>query len=238
MIDIKEFYILGEPIDTEIGKCHFIKVKEYPDYFMDLQVVALTKNHIISKYSELNKDNSLDEFINELNKVDLYDIAIGIPDIAISYKRLFNKVFQEEDIFQFITKHTFDSYRKLILTMSCLKEEIVNPNPEIQRALERSRRVKSKDGEKLEFADIVTSIVGYNGLTYDDIKKFTLYQFYMTYYRIAQFKNYDTSTLFATVAADKVNIESWSKHINLFEDEKHSMSYGEFTNSISSVVEE
>jgi hypothetical protein len=44
MMDIKEFYILGLPIETEIGKCHFLKVKEYPDYFMDLQIVSMTKD--------------------------------------------------------------------------------------------------------------------------------------------------------------------------------------------------
>ncbi|TCJ01084.1 hypothetical protein [Cytobacillus praedii] len=238
MMNLQEFYILGEPIETELGECNFLTVKEYPNYFMDLQVVALTKNHIIGKYSDLNKDGSLKEFIDELHKVELYDIAVGIPDITISYIRLFNKLFRGEEVFQSVTKHTFDYYRRLVMTMNGLKEEIINPNPEIQRAIERSKRVKSQEGEKLEFADMVTSIVGYNGLTYDNIKDFTLYQFYMTYYRIAHIKNYDTSTLFATVAADKVKIDSWSKHINLFEDEDHTMSYNEFTNSIGKVVNE
>lgn len=237
MLDIKEFYILGLPIETEIGNCHFLKVKEYPDHFFDLQVVALTKNHIISKYNDLNKDGFLNEFIEELHKVDLFEIVIGIPEIRQSYIKLFEKVFND-NAFERVDKENFTYFRNLVMTMNCLKEEKVNPNPEIQRAIERSRRVKSREGEKLEFADIVTSVVGHNGLTYDAINNFTIFQLYMTYYRIAQFKNYDTSTLFATVAADKVKIDSWSKHINLFEEEKHVLSHDEFKKTIGSAVSE
>jgi hypothetical protein len=238
MMDIKEFYILGLPVETPIGSCNFLKVKEYPDYFMDLQILAMTKNHIVGKYIEINKDGSLDELVEELQNVDLFEIVFGIPEIRDSYSRLFTKLFNDENAFANLTNENFAYYRKLIMTMSCMKEEIINPNPEIQRAIERSKRVKSREGDKLEFSDIVTSVVGHNGLTYDAINEFSVYQLYMTYYRIAQFKNYDTSTLFATVSSEKVNIESWSKHINLFEEEKHFMDYREFKNKTGSVLSE
>lgn len=238
MMDIKEFYILGLPIQTEIGNCHFIKVREYPDYFMDLQVVALTKNQIISKYHEINKDKSLNEFIEELNRASLYEIAIGIPDVRESYFNVFSKVFNDESIIEKLDEQTFSYYRKLIMQMNVLKEEEVNPNPEIQRALERSKRVKANEGEKFEFADIVSSVVGFNGLSYLDINEFTVYQLYMTYHRIAQIKNYDTSTLFATVSADKVKIDNWSKHINLYEEEKHAIAHEKFKQTTGSVFDE
>ncbi|WP_080845557.1 hypothetical protein [Cytobacillus gottheilii] len=236
MMDMKEFYILGLPVDTPIGHCTFLKVKDYPDYFMPLQIVGLTKNHIVSKYSELNKDGSLDEFMVELRNSDMFEIAMGIPEIHEAYLKLFIKLFNDENILLEVTKENFDYYRKLVMTMNCLKEEVINPNPEIQAAIERSRRVKSQEGEKLEFSDIVTSVVGYNGLTYSDINEFSLYQLYMTYYRIAQFKNYDTTTLFATVSADKIKIDSWSKHINLYEDEKYAITQDEFNNAIGTTV--
>lgn len=238
MMDVKEFYILGLPVETPIGNCSFIKVKDYPDYFMDLQIVALTKNHLISKYTELNKDGSITEFVDALHKASLYEIATGIPEVNSAYVKLFGKVFNDKQILVDINEENFSYYRNLVLTMNCIKEEIINPNPEIQKAIERSRRVKSREGEKIEFADIVTSVVGYNGLTYENINDFSIYQLYMTYYRIAQFKNYDTSTLFATVSSEKIDIDSWSKHINLFEEEKHFVSHDEFKKKTGSVFEE
>lgn len=236
MINIKDFYTTGLPIDTEIGKCEFLKVKDYPDLFMDLQTIGMSKLQIIHKHMEINKDGSITEFINELNKHSLYEIMISIPQLTQAYYKVFIKVFGDEETVGDIHEKNFDNIRNLIMDMNCIKEEKINPNPEIQRAIERSRRVKALDGEKLTFADMSSSIVAYSGKSYNDLNEMTIYQFHMTYHRIAQIKNYDTSTLFATVSADNINIESWSKHIDLFAEEKHAMSENEFKRNIGSSV--
>lgn len=236
MLNIPEFYILGNPIETELGLCEFIKVGEFPDFFGDLQLMSMSKLEIISKYSSINKNGELDEFIDELNKFDLFDIVFQLPEFKNSYIKILIKVFGNEEILNHINEENFYSVRSLILAMNCQKEEKINPNPEIQRAIERSRRVKSQEGEKLAFSDIITSIVGFNGLTYKDINEMTIYQMYMTYYRIAHIKGYDTSTLFATVSSD-VKVESWSKHIDLFEEENHTVEHDKFTKTTGSILE-
>jgi hypothetical protein len=238
MKDIKEFYILGLPIDTEIGQCEFIKVKEYPDYFADLQIMSLNKLHIIYKYHEINKNHEFDDVIKELEKLTLFEIVTGIPEIQMAYYRVFLKVFDNEEALYKINNQNFDYYRKLIMDMNCVKEEVINPNPEIQRFIEKSKRVKQQESEPLTFADIVSSVVGYNGLSYRDINEMTVYQLYMTFHRIAQIKGYDTSTLFATVSTEKIKIESWCKHINLFEEEKHAIEYNTFKQTTGSIVNE
>lgn len=235
MKDIKEFYILGNPIETEIGKCEFLKVKEYPDYFFDLQNLSMSKDEIIYQYNAINKTGELTELIDELKKVSLYEIVTHIPNFKQSYYRLFSKVFETEENIKLINNDNFPYVRKLIMGMNFQKEDLINPNPEIQRAIERSRRVKSQEQGQLKFADIVSSVVGFNGLSYKDINEFTIYQLYMTYFRIAQIKNYDTTTLFATVSSEKIKIESWSKHIDPFEEEKHFVSQSEFKKSVGSV---
>jgi hypothetical protein len=237
MMNIKEFYILGLPIETDIGECHFIKVKDYPDFCMDLQVMSMTKDHLINKYNEVNKNNALVEFIEEMKKHDLFELAFTIPELQDSYFRVFTKVFNNPEVILKLTHENFPYFRKLIMEMNGIKEEIINPNPEIQRAIERSKRVKAKEGDKLAFHDIITSLVGFNGLTYENINDFTIYQMYMTYYRIAQIKNYDTSTLFATVS-DKVIVDSWSKHIDMFEEEKHFVEHEKFKKTTGSVFNE
>jgi hypothetical protein len=238
MKDIKEFYILGLPIDTDIGQCEFIKVKEYPDYFADLQIMSLNKLHIIYKYHEINKNHEFDDVIKELEKLTLFEIVTGIPEIQMAYYRVFLKVFGNEEALYKINNQNFDYYRKLIMDMNCVKEEVINPNPEIQRFIEKSKRVKQQESEPLTFADIVSSVVGYNGLSYRDINEMTVYQLYMTFHRIAQIKGYDTSTLFATVSTEKIKIESWCKHINLFEEEKHAIEYNTFKQTTGSIVNE
>ena len=81
----------------------------------------------------------------------------------------------------------------------------------------KSKKFKS---EGIEFEDIVSSVAVYTGYTYEQINELTLYQFYTTFQRIGAFKSYDTNTLFATVSTEKINIESWCKHIDLFENEE------------------
>lgn len=237
MINEKSFYILGEPIDTEIGECNFLKVIDYPDYFMELNIMSLSKNHLINKYNQLiekDKDPSLIAFVKEMEKFNLFDLVASIPELQQAYIRIFAKVFNSEEILYKINEANFDFIRKLILDMNVAKEEVINPNPEIQRAIERSRRVKSSDGDKVDFCDIVTCLVGDKGFTYDEVNEFTIYQLYMTYHRIAQIKNYNTSTLFATVA-EKVKIDSWSKHIDLFAEENHAITKEEFEKSAGSL---
>lgn len=238
MKDIKEFYILGHPIETEIGLCHFLRVGDYPEYFYDLQMVSMSKQHIIYKYQTVNKKGELTDHINNLSNLNLFDIVLKTPELSQSYIRIFSKVFQDESVLAKITNDNFEYIRSLILKMNGVKEEVINPNPEIQRAIERSKRVKSQaNGDRVEFADIITSIVGVNGLSFMDINNFTIYQLYMTYQRIAQIKNYDTSTLFATVSSEKINIESWSKHIDLFAEEKHFFTEQEFKKNTGSVFD-
>lgn len=235
MKDIPEFYILGLPIETEIGLVDFIKVKEYPDYYQELYLFSMSKEELIYRLNEVNKNGSLNELIELIKPLSLFQISTILPDLTNAYYKIFTRVFNSEDSLSKINESNFDYYRKLIMRMNVLKEEKINPNPEIQRAIERSKRLKNAEGDRITFADIVSSVVGYNGLSYKDINEFTLYQLYMTYYRIANIKNYDTSTLFATVSAEKINIESWSKHIDLFEEEQHAFTAEQFDKKVKSV---
>lgn len=236
--NIEEFYVLGIPIKTDLGDCHFLKVKDYPNFFMDLQILSLSKWHVLSEYRKVNKDPEFEKILDEMEKLDLFYLVTSVPELLNSYTKIFEKVYREKDAFYSIeSAESFDFHRELIMRMNVVKEEKVNPNPEIQKAIERSQRLKNQNAEKLTFADIVTSIVGYNGLSYSDINEFTIYQLYMTYYRIAQLKNYDTTTLFATVSTEKVEIEDWSKNIDLFEEEEHFVSKKEFDRTVGSVLD-
>ena len=236
MKNLEEFYILGLPIETEIGECKFIKVKDYPNVAQDLSVVSLSKDHIINLLCTKQSKERCKEIMDAMGNSTLFEVMCTIQDIKESYVNVLMRVFNEDSL-EFINEKNFDFYRNLVLKMNCQKEEKINPNPEIQRAIERSRRVKASESEPLTFSSVVTSIVGYNGLTYEDINEFTIYQLYMTFYRISQFKNYDTSTLFATVAPPKSKIESWSKHINMFEEEKHFVDHNQFKKTTGSAFE-
>lgn len=234
MEDNKEFYILGLPIKTAIGECQFLKVKDYPDFYMHLQIVSMSKDHILNTYHKANKNGELDGLIGAMKDMPLIELIRALDEFKKAYAELFIKLFGNEDILENLTNDNFPSIRKMILDMNCVKEEKINPNPEIQAAIERSIRVKNQSGENLGFQDIVSSIVGFNGLTYPDLNEMTIYQLYMTFQRISQIKGYDTSTLFATVSPS-ADITSWCKPIDLLAEETHGMTRQEFDKKSDSI---
>ncbi|MEK4907336.1 hypothetical protein [Niallia sp. FSL M8-0099] len=238
MKNFQEFYILGLPIETEIGLCNFIKVKDYPDFILDLQIISMNKNKVIHDYSVSNKKGELNDFIIKLSEMDFFDIVLGIAELREAYVNVFTKVFNDESVLSKITPDNFEYYRNLVLNMQCIKEEIINPNPEIQRAIERSKRVKAQESSQLTFADMVSSVVVGTGIDYEQINNWSIYKLHMTFQRIAVFQNYDTSTLFATVSSEKMKIESWSTHIDLFEEENHFVTQEQFNKSTGSAFRE
>lgn len=231
MQNFKEFYILGLPIQTPIGDAHFVKIKQLPDFSLYQNIITVNKDKIVAMYKQQDTyEDAIDYFINHMS---LYQWIIKVPEFKELYSQLFKFIFKE-DVFDKVDDSNFDYLRQLIMDMNCIKEEKINPNPEIQAWIDKSKKFK-QNGEKITFEDIMTSVAVGTGYTYPYINNMTIYQFNLTFQRIGAFKQYDTSTLFSTVSSEKINIESWCKNINLNEEEKHGMSRDEFNSLKGSV---
>lgn len=216
-MNIKEFYILGHPINTRIGDLHFITVEEYPLFLMHSSYLTLDKDEFMGHIKKVYQDEGL---IKYLDSFSLFELIIKFPDLGLyaGFKGLFALCFKA-DVFDLIENETeFEEYRELIKKINMVKHEKPNPNPEIEK-FNRMRRMiqQSKNGENT-FESMVTSVWTYLG---ERPFNMTLYQFYQVFGRISQFKSYDTSTLFATVSSE-AKIEPWYKAIN-FDEEKHTM---------------
>lgn len=233
----EDFFILGQPVETRIGDCHFLKVKDYPKLSIDLQIVSMTKTHFIHAFrSEDKNDEENKRLIEHLEELSLLQIIVNyLDDVLESYIRVFNHFFNYEGALNRVeSEEEFESLRQLILKLSCIKEEKINPNPEIQAAIERSRQAKSINSENITFTTIASSVSSLSGKSYLEINEMTLYQLYLDFYRLMYKFSYDTTTLFATVG--EIDVESWSKEIDIFEDEKHAIEMSKL-NSIAKQIE-
>ena len=224
MKNVLDFYVLGLPIETRVGNLSFIKVKDYPDCHENLNAIRMTKDHIVKIFY----DNGMaKEDLDVLTKLSLFEMVQKIDDIRGFYVKMFELICDTEIDVDMLDEELFTEIRTIILNMCVIKEEKINPNPEIQAWIEKSKNFKADTSGTLDFADIVTSVAIGGGYSYEQINDLTIYQLYMSFYRIAQFKNYDTTTLFATVA-EKVDIDSWNKNIDMLKEETHGMSKEEF----------
>lgn len=231
-------YIFGRDVLTSAGYLSPIKVEEYETYSPSLSMMAMDKTYIVYSYLTLPKSPEVDEVISHLVDMDLYEIVQGIPNFMSAYETVYEKVFLDKKDIDNIAYENFDEVRKTILEMNCLSEESAMINLDksarsyldirVQKAVERSKRVKANESsgeDSPELEDIITSVVVGAGKSFEEISNWTMYQLYASFNRFAQIKTYESSTLFATVASD-VNIESWSKRLNLFAKDSHSIKDG------------
>lgn len=237
-MDEKDFYVFGDPVITEFGEIKFLTYVEYLRNLPHLSAMSQNVLHIYYEYKNYYDKLKLDdeakiqveEFLSSLKKESLFNIVNSRDDLRESYKKIFDIVIENDEIVNYILNDegSFMRFRKLILDMNMMTESLVNENPEIQKGIERSRRVKqAANKEKQSFHDIVSCITVGAGILPNDVGKMTVLQVYSTYYRISRFQNYSTSTLFATVA-EKVEVESWAAHIDLWEKEKDGIEKSEF----------
>lgn len=233
----RELFILGEPIETQFGQVRFLTYVEYLKHLADLTLISYNILHIYNQYKaesiNLNPEERK-EFLNsleEFKKISIHEYVVNDDHLKKTYTELFKLVLDEENhdrIPQIIGEEDmFMGMRQLVMDMNFITEDPVSDNPEIQEYYDERKKQKQRESGKQSVSDIVTSIVAGSANSFDDVRKWTVIQLYSIYYRIAAFKGFDTSTLFATVSND-VKIESWSKNIDLFEKEELGIKYDEF----------
>lgn len=243
-MDNKDFYIFGKPIETKFGKVRFLTYIEYLENLGELSIMSFNTLHYYHQYRKYfnngkhnqNEQQEIDNFLESIKKEKLYNIIISNEQNIEPYIKIFSLVLENKEYINeiFKSEEDFLSIRKLVLDMQMIQEEEVSENPEIQEYIDASKEQKSMNAEKQTFSDIVSSIVVGAGIPFDVIGNMTVLQVYATYYRIAQFRNYDTSTLFATVSSE-VSIDAWNKNIDLFKEEKAGMKMSEFKKKYGSL---
>ena len=227
----RDYYIFGYPIDTAIGKCYPLLVKDIPEYFSDLSLMSLNRYQIVDDLMKNNPPH-LHHELSTLYQESLFNLYKNLPFLHEPYNKVFRKVFDNESIIDFINEGTFNKIRTLVIEMNGRPEEPEVGNPELRMFDEWGKQAKASD-EPVSIEDILSSVAFEKKITYSQLFEYPLYQLFSTYARIAKSKSHMMTTLFATVA--KVNIEEWNGHIDLFKHDDNSMSKSVFTDKTTEI---
>lgn len=232
-MDNRDFYIFGKPIKTKFGKVRFLTYREYLENISELTLMTQNVLHLYYLYKNQikNIDEQTKEVLENFKKSDLLSIILQDQSMLFSYLKIFQMIITLNEGIEYTDiikdKEGFLQIRQLIMDMNLLNEEEVSPNEEIQKGIEARKKVMNIKSEKQSFTDIVTSIVASTSNSFEDVCDMTVYQVYAIYARIGAIFNYQTTSLFATVA--KVDIEPWNKHLDLFaKDNDGTISRDEF----------
>lgn len=239
----KNIFIFGETVQTRFGLVRFLTYREFLSYTNEISLISQNTLHIYYNFkNQIGKhaDTETVDALKELKKSELLEIVLSTQQLLNAYLKIFQLVFDGNEDMQltqlFDSNENFHFIRSLIMDMNVVTEDKVSENEEIQRAIERSRRVKQQDSQEQTFVDIVTSIVASTSNSFEDVCRMNVFQVYAVYARVGAIYNYQTSTLFATVA-EKVNIESWNKHIDLFKKEDDVISKNEFDKKFGGLLQ-
>lgn len=213
----KELWILENPVETEIGSCKFIKVKDYEKLLLFSSVLQIDKQKSI----QFIKDNyntmpEIDQVVESLNALPFIQIIKEVKWLGLydGYKALFDFCFEtnkspEENIGVFDLIKSDDElkfYVDLIKEMNCIEFEKENPNPELAYYDKLARLAKERKGDILTFKSMVTNVGLWMGKDVLDISIYSLHEYFNT---LATNKNYDTSTLFKTASTEPIEIIPW-----------------------------
>ena len=221
-------FIFGDPIETRHGKVRFLKYREFSKFKFQLHFINQNVLHLYYMYLEMAKTPEEKKQLEEIKNMSLFDIVRSSQDLISSYVLVLQAVldingysdpFVEDIITEILTNEDqFYEYRKLIQDMNLLFEEKVSPNEEIQKFFNKAKALKNKKGEKGNgVTSIATALAIQNGWTFDYIGDMTILQVHASYQKLSHFKNFEITSLFATVS--KTDIEYWHQPIDLAEKE-------------------
>lgn len=218
MDNMKEFYILGLPIETGIGKLHPTYMRDYPKLVRHMGTLLLDKSDLVRGLEVIARQSKeLQPLLDYANSVDLFEFTISFKDDRYKgsylyqpyeqYKKLFEFCFKEDVFDKVQSNEELKQYIELIKDFNDVKYEKPNPNPEIAKFDELKRKLQEAKGETITFEAMYTSVLLSSGIHPNDM---TIYQFNKAFDRIGHFKNYETTTLFKTVdASGKLEIHLW-----------------------------
>jgi hypothetical protein len=180
MQDIRELYILGQPIQTNIGKLHFIKVKDYHRLIQYIPYLDIEKQDIVRAISKIDKDVA--DSIKDVPFLVLIKELREVLDVYDKYEEMFLFLFKDDVFDKIENEEDFNYYKDLIRKMNNLPHEEKNPNPEIQYFNDLKKQLeKQRSNGGLTFEAIYTSVWTALGQCPDNM---TIYQMYAMFGRV------------------------------------------------------
>lgn len=192
----------------------------------EIQLLLMNGLHMYYAFTKDIKEKKKRKAFWFLRDTDLFDIVtltdekgnFVFEEFFMSYVKIYEMLFDRDTVLKIMTnKEIFHEIRDAFMKMQVLKEERVTKYAMTQKAFERRKKMLAEQmGDKApRMADIASAIVVGTGVSYEEVANYTVYQLYLTYYRVSQFKEYDTTVLYSTVAP-KVDVIPWAEHIDMY----------------------
>ncbi|QSF43271.1 hypothetical protein [Paenibacillus tianjinensis] len=212
--------IFGKPTIIEgVGEIYPIKLMDYDRFQESSGVLYYNKQH----------------FGKEYEKYDLLDLIVfGCgEDFIARLEILFSIVTKKQVIYYYngensygfsideashITKYNYDLVRNVIMKQNIMIEPKVYKNKIVAEWAAKAAAAKSKNGVKMTYEDMVSTVSVYTGKSYKELEEQTIYQLQSDFSRIGKMMEYTTTIAFMCAGDTKSKLNHFAEHVDLFRD--------------------
>jgi hypothetical protein len=222
-------YIFAQPDYIEgVGYIYPIKLGNYEMFQEYSRILYVSKNHFLddslpllafifinAKYLGYTEEKLKKTFEDLFSLVLRKDIKFCSDNKKFWFQTIqANKNNKEELVQLDIGFNNYDQIRSIIMKQNLMFEQKIYRNPKVQEWANKVIEARSKNSN-ITLTDIISTVSVYKGVSYEELKEYTLYQLYADFHRIRKMKNYEADVIFRSVS-DKVTIEDFAEEINLF----------------------
>lgn len=241
MEDLK--YIFAKPLEVIdknnqlIGTLKPMNILEFEKNKKWFSILQLTVKTLLREIDD--KDKEQRKLIRET--VRDFDVITSIPQNLEALKILLSICFNDDNIMinkdlygkttiflgnGYIDRDNFDYVKGQIIKYYCIKLPKQAPSKKLQKFYDMSYRLKNKGSQELE--DLITGITVLTSYKLDEICNLTLYQINAIASRINKVKETDINVKLLCAGAEKVKLDSYFAHIDMFGEEKISTDFNTF----------
>lgn len=242
-MNLEQKALFGLPIHTELGELFPMSVYHYMDCSHFLQAMSFDKKRVLHeiRLAQPKEQQKSKEFTEVLTKIyDEYSLRQILMEMMPQYFAAYvevlsrckkfdepteenglpSKLEQAQNFLLEITTEQFDELRAMILAINAQPEQTASLNPEIQWHKERALRFNNSknDTEAPDASTLVTSVVTYTGINFNEVVNWNITQLQHMFQRVAMFQSYQSYIIFATVAGDKIEPVNWAENITTRKD--------------------
>ncbi|TVY09969.1 hypothetical protein [Paenibacillus cremeus] len=212
--------VWGDPHEFKGVSIYPITMQDCMDFYECVQVFLYEKNKVqdiqVIKMTYLDFLFALIQQENALmGKLDrLLSLVLKEQKYAFLYNETDSAKISLQVEDAIINGYEFDEFKKIILEQNLIQfnEEFIDP--ELEQELKAAEEfLAKKNGTPATLEERVVALHCLSGVSYQEIKNYTIFQFNKTLERFAIIKNFDVySALLAENGASK-DIQHWLSHV-------------------------
>jgi len=213
-------HILARPEIVDGITLHPVLVEDYDDFSECSRFLYLSKDAfgetpltlmdlVLGVYEQLGE--TVESYLTKICRT--FEIITKCSVGFIPGKDLSSFVIDEK---YYISEVNYDTIRNIIMKQNLMFEPKKYKDPIVQEWADKVVAVRSKKQGHTTLEDMITTVKAYQGVSYEQISKQSIYQLYADFFRICKIVNFEQSSLFSTVSSEKITIEYFAQNINLF----------------------